>query len=509
MSADPSTPGRAHRWLVRFLGLLTHIFFSKVEVTGLENVPLSGGGIVIAWHPNGLIDGVLILSACPRQVVVGARHGLFGVPLLGHLLRALDSVPLYRAQDRAEGTSEEARRAANASSLASLAAAATRSFVAIFPEGVTHDEPQLLELRTGAARLYYSACALSNQKGAPSALPVVLPVGLHYDKKHAFRSRVLVAFHPPIELGDELLPASGLSTEQQRGQVEGLTALIERTLSEVVHATESWELNHTLHRGRKLVRAERAARAQARPAPSDMAERRLGFARFWVGYYARMKTDPEETKRLVVRIRRYDEAMRILRLEDRDLDRQSRRDMARRLLLLTAEAITVYLLLPPLVLLGYIVNLPTALLLKVASTKISESRKEQAGLKVALGVVAFPITWLSVSVIVGWARPALWTRYSWTPPSPALAALFTLLVCVVGGLFALRYHRLSRDLARTLRALLTRRRRIEAIRRMRERRSQLYDLTMQLAEGLDLPGQVRPDGRIVAAPRSPPTSGGQ
>lgn len=380
-----------------------------------------------------------------------------------------------------------------------MAQAATRSFVAIFPEGVTHDEPQLLKLRTGAARLYYLACALTDED---QATPVILPVGLHYDKKHAFRSRVLIAFHPPVSLEKELQPASGLSREQQRGQVEGLTALIERNLREVVHATESWELNQALHRGRKLVRAERAARAQARPAPSDMEEVTLGFARFWVGYYARMKTDPEQTKRLIARIRRYGEAMQILRLEDRDLDRQSNRDMARRLLWLAAEAIVVYLLMPPLVLLGYIVNLPTAMLLKAASTKISKSRKEQAGLKVGLGVVAFPITWLFVSAMVGWARPALWARYSWTPQSPVLAALFTFLVCVVGGLFALRYHRLSRDLARTLRALLTRRRRTETIRRMRERRSQLYDLTMQLAEGLDLPGEVRPDGRIVAAPRA-------
>ena len=173
-------------------------------------------------------------------------------------------------------------------------------------------------------------------------------------------------------------------------------------------------------------------------------------------------------------------------------------------------------MLPPLVLLGYIVNLPTALLLKRVSTGLSKTRKEEAGLKVMLGALAFPTTWLVVSIVVGWARPSFWMQVPWTPRSPALAAATAFVLCALSGALALRYHRLAAELGRGIRSLLTRSRRIDAVRRIRERRSKLYEAIMELAEGLDLPGEVRPDGRIAAGPssvtpprRSTPAAGSQ
>lgn len=476
-------------YLVGFLRLATGVFFRSIEVTGKEHVPAHGGGILVAWHPNGIIDGLLILCYCPRPVVFGARHGLFQVPLLGWLLRSLGTVRLFRAQDESGHNSREERQAANRRSLESMARAATRSFAAIFPEGATHDESHLLELRTGAARLHYLTARISGDTP-----PALVPVGLHYDKKHAFRSRVLVSFHPPIALPTELQTGE----EASREQVDGLTALIDRTLHEVVHATESWQLNHIMGRIRKIVRAERAARFGVGLGRSDMEERQLGFARVWVGYHARMASHPKETQRLMSRVRRYDEAMNLLRLQDRDLDSKSHRSLTRRLLLVVAEATVVFLLLPPLVLFGYIINLPTALLLKALSHQLSTTRKEQAGIKVLTGAVAFPLTWLAVSLVVGWARPSFWTQVSWTPQTPALAALAALVVCAASGALALRYHRLAGQLGRALRTLFTRSRRFDAIGRMRERRSRLHDTIMDLAEGLDLPHAVQPDGRIAA-----------
>ena len=67
----------------------------------------------------------------------------------------------------------------------------------LFPEGVSHDDPFLQELKTGAARLYYRAKQLCDETGVP---PVIVPVGLHYDNKTAFRSDALVEFHAPLQL---------------------------------------------------------------------------------------------------------------------------------------------------------------------------------------------------------------------------------------------------------------------------------------------------------------------
>ena len=99
----------AYRFARRVVRLLVGLFFRRVEVVGLEHVPAEGGGLITSWHPNGLIDPALILAHFPRTIVFGARHGLFKWPLLGALMRALGTVPIYRASDGA-GSDEVSRR---------------------------------------------------------------------------------------------------------------------------------------------------------------------------------------------------------------------------------------------------------------------------------------------------------------------------------------------------------------------------------------------------------------
>ena len=73
---------RPYAILQAFLRLLVRCFFREVHVVGAENVPLDRGGVLVSWHPNGLVDPGLILTSFPRPVVFGARHGLFMWPLL-------------------------------------------------------------------------------------------------------------------------------------------------------------------------------------------------------------------------------------------------------------------------------------------------------------------------------------------------------------------------------------------------------------------------------------------
>ncbi len=60
-----------------------------------------------------------------------------------------------------------------------------------------------------------------------------------------------------------------------------------------------------MERIRKLVRAERPARAGVRLERSEMVEREMGFKRVWVGYNARRESDPEELDRLLAQVQRY------------------------------------------------------------------------------------------------------------------------------------------------------------------------------------------------------------
>jgi 1-acyl-sn-glycerol-3-phosphate acyltransferase len=495
-SLAPPPGARRLRWLV---GALIRLFFRRVEVAGIENIPTGRGGILVAWHPNGLVDPALILSAFPGSVAFGARAGLFKFPLLGPLIAALGSVPIHRRKDSADGGLDEEQRRRNEASLDALAERIARgSFSALFPEGVSHDSSSLKELKTGAARLYYRARSLAHP-GAPQ--PVVVPVGLHYDQKRLFRSRALVEFHPPLILPPELdvTPALDGDPELPRKLARGLTALIERELGAVVLETESWKFHELMHRARKLVRAERASRAGASPGPPTMEEKVIGLTRVWIGYRERLGTRPAEVAALMKRIARYDRDLRALEVEDHELDHPPLVIRPGLWVILISQLISVFLLLPPFLLLGYVVNLPTAWGVAFLARRFGREGKDFATLKLIAGVVLFPLTWAFWSWLAAWisTHPRTQAVAPWLPDRPLLAAALMLPLSIAAGMVMLLYVELARGTWRALRVRFTRGVRARSLLRLRAERARLCDAVLELAEGLDLPGEVGADGSIV------------
>ena len=70
------------------------------------------------------------------------------MPVIGYLVRALDSLPVYRRKDEGEDVSKNEEMFVAARKL--LAKGGT---IGICPEGVSHDEPGLKPIKTGAARV--------------------------------------------------------------------------------------------------------------------------------------------------------------------------------------------------------------------------------------------------------------------------------------------------------------------------------------------------------------------
>ena len=495
-STASAPSSEAYGRLRSLLSLVVRAFFRRVEVVGLENLPTDRGAILVAWHPNGLIDPALILSACPRHVVFGARDGLFRVSFVGRVARALGTVPIYRRQDLGDGDLEEARRRNDVSLDALAGRIADGYYSALFPEGFSHDAPFLQEVKTGAARLYYRA----RMMGAPGAPPpAVIPVGLHYAQKRLFRSNALVVFHPPMSIPGELdvtLEADA-GPERLRELARGLTTEIEGALRSVILETESWELHGLLHRARKLIRAERAHRAEADPGASTMDERVLGLARVWTAYRERVRTDPTEVEVLSRRVARYDAYLRALGIEDHELDRPPPVVGRWFWLGLAFQLLSVVVLLPPFLLIGALVNLPPTALVAGWARWTGKEQKDAASLKLVGGVIAFPLTWIIWGCLAAWGVVQARNWAPWVPDQPVLAGVVTMALGILGGVVMLLYWEFSLGTLRALRVRFSRSLRRRAIQRLLRERARLCVDLESMAEGLDLPGVVLPSGRLA------------
>ena len=134
------------RIICALLKFALRVYFRRIEVVGLDNVPRDAPVIFVLNHPNALVDPVFLLCLAPRRVSFVAKATLFRMPIISYLVRALDSLPAYRRQDEGEDASRNLETFTAARRL--LARGGT---IGICPEGVSHNEPRLKRLKTGAA----------------------------------------------------------------------------------------------------------------------------------------------------------------------------------------------------------------------------------------------------------------------------------------------------------------------------------------------------------------------
>src|SRR5215831_8261452 len=93
------------RIITSILSIALRVYFRRIEVTGLHNVPRESPVIFVLNHPNALVDPTFLLCLAPRRVAFIAKAPLFRMPVIGFLVRALDSLPAYRRQDQGEDVS--------------------------------------------------------------------------------------------------------------------------------------------------------------------------------------------------------------------------------------------------------------------------------------------------------------------------------------------------------------------------------------------------------------------
>ena len=58
-----------------------HWYYRDILVQGVERIPRRGPVLVVANHPNALVDALLIGTSIPRRVLLTAKATLFDQPL--------------------------------------------------------------------------------------------------------------------------------------------------------------------------------------------------------------------------------------------------------------------------------------------------------------------------------------------------------------------------------------------------------------------------------------------
>jgi 1-acyl-sn-glycerol-3-phosphate acyltransferase len=390
---------------------LLAIYYRRIEVVGVENIPADAPVIFAVNHPNGLVDPLFILGFVPRRVSFLAKAPLFRMPVIGYFVRAFDSVPVYRKQDNVAGT--HAETFARAREILSRGGA-----IAIFPEGTTHSDTRLREFKTGAARI-----ALG------SSLPgmTIVPAGIYYTEKQTFRSKALIAFGAPLPVN----PVAGTpaGTEPPHEEVRALTERIEEGLTALTLEADS-------HAALELVaHAEDIFTSEAdQPLAEELELRR----RFIAGYHALRDRDPQRLARLESEIRRFVAELKSAGIEPHEL--RPRIDV---------NIVVRAFLLLPLAVAGLVTHFVPYKIVDSLARRFSRGASElTATVKFVSALAIYPIFWLIAAGIVWrlWGVPAALAALVILPvPGYAALRLTEDLDDVVGRVRALFHRLFSRD----------------------------------------------------------------
>jgi 1-acyl-sn-glycerol-3-phosphate acyltransferase len=432
--------------LRRLVEALVRLYYPARVVEGRERIPPGKPLVFVLNHPNGLLDPMVLRVATGWPARFLAKGTLFRNPFSRLAMDAFGSIPIHRAKESGARAADASRNDESfARCRAELAAGGA---LALFPEGVSHSDPQLRPLKTGAARI-----ALSAEAEHDGTLGVtIVPVGLYYERKALFRSSVLLVVGEPIAVASLV----GDYLRDERAAVGALTETIDARLDDVVLQAESGDLLAGIARVARWTSDRTTDRTRDDDA-QDLATQHAR-ARELAEAYARLRArDPARVDSIAGEVRGYTRVLRAMGVRD---------PWALELAPLAPGALAAafgrMLAAAPLATIGAMMGwLPYRLAGEVAK-RLTRDEDLLSTVKLMAGALFLALAWGLEAIAAGLTWGPVWA-------APTFA------VGVATGYVALRFDELRREAAEAWRLVMLRAFHHQMTARLAERRRALAD----------------------------------
>jgi 1-acyl-sn-glycerol-3-phosphate acyltransferase len=285
----------ARAWFTMVVGA----YFRRVEVRDADRLPRAGPVLIVANHPAGMTDAVVLATRFHRPVHFLAMAPLFRPWLRGVLMRAIGALPVYRQRD------DPALMHQNDDTFRACHEHFDRGgVVAIFPEGHSDLDRRVLQIRTGAARLALAQA----QRGHPAGPLTLLPVGLYFEDRTRFRSEVILSVGEPIPLESHLARAAS----EPREAVQDLTQVIQAKIESLIQIIPEPEMRRLVGELGKIYLPELLRRGD----PRHVLELKRRVAEC-VDHFRR--TDPERVVAVGRQLTHYLRVLHAVQLHDQSV----------------------------------------------------------------------------------------------------------------------------------------------------------------------------------------------
>lgn len=169
------------------------LYFSKIEINGIEKVPTGDNPIIFAPnHQGAFMDAVIVGVLSPIPVFYLTRSDVFK-PATNWFLSALNMMPIYRIRD---GYASLSKNEAIFETCKNLLLEDKQ--ILIFPEGNHAETHYLRPITKGISRI-----ALNSQLENPKDI-IVVPVGINYFHHTRSGNKLILNYGESINVQDFL-----------------------------------------------------------------------------------------------------------------------------------------------------------------------------------------------------------------------------------------------------------------------------------------------------------------
>jgi 1-acyl-sn-glycerol-3-phosphate acyltransferase len=298
---QPSTG--LYRAIRRLIGLALGFYFRRIEHFNVERVPVNGPVLFTSNHPNSLTDSFVIGAAVPRKVSFVATVQLFRFRPLKWLLTQCGVIPINRVKD-----DPKAMRTVAETFEACFRVLERGEAVGIFPEGITYDDSQLKEIKSGAARM---ALELEHRHDGKLGLQI-LPVGLTFSAKEIYRSDALINFGVPIQVATFL---EGFA-DRRKDCIRRLTAEIEQRIQSLIVHLPTLEHERVILAVKRLYFDRLLVGTKTLGPESKAAEELQLMQRIVEAVEEVYRSNPERANAFAVKLAAYERWLARLKLAD-------------------------------------------------------------------------------------------------------------------------------------------------------------------------------------------------
>lgn len=393
-----------YRLIRAFFRFLTGVWFREVHLVDDEYLDNEGGILFVSWHPNGLIDPMLMTARLPGKISTLVKHQVFSLPLLGWMFRMAGVIPIGSVPKQAVRLGLAKSDATILNSMADSLAKGGK--VLVFPEESTHGEATVQKVRSGPARMLLEAFRLAEVNGWPR--PRVVPVGLHYSATSRFRERAAIVLERPMALPAAPKASSDPSSpsDAEMAWIAEVTAAIEGELKRANLAKASWRERTLIWKGRGLVQAEKQRQSGQALTRSTYAESILAARRLRAGWEFMLQEEKEVADALAGACEDHFERLESLNISPHDVDARPPEltilGFARVFASWCWAVVWMFGLVTWGAMIGNYLPYKFQGLLERITRRLKTNESFQGSIKVLSSVVVFPLWWAFLSTLLVW-----------------------------------------------------------------------------------------------------------